>query len=116
MDAHLNELISKVENASGPDREIDALIAPLKGLRVIDEGHPIGRMCYDDIDAAHLLPRYTASLDATMTLVGDDCFRVERHPMYGVYAYVGDHDAYAPTPALALCLASLRALQHQKDS
>lgn len=114
--AEILELAAKVEKLEGPDREVDALIAPIQGLRVVDEGHPIGRMCYDDIGSAQLMPRYTASLDAALTLVGDPCFRVERHPMYGVYAYVGDHDAYAATPALALVLAALRARAEDMDN
>jgi hypothetical protein len=98
---NLTPLIERVEAASGPDREIDVLI-----MRWVENiGGP----------AEKPLP-YTGSIDAAMTLVGDDCFRVERHPMYGVYAFVGDDDAYAATPALALVAAALRALQHQKEA
>lgn len=122
-------LAARCEKASGPDRELDATIAPLTGLTVVDEGHPIGRMCYDDIGAAHLMPRYTVSLDAAMTLIGSDAYwRLgndgEGPDVSAFKATVtsGDgptltfHDALATTPALALCAAALRARAHTQET
>ena len=65
-------------------------------------------------------PRYTASLDAAMTLInGDTFFYLSRFDLVAdgrseahVYPnrYVGDdYKAEAATPALALCAAALRA-------
>lgn len=118
----LETLAAKVEAAEGADRELDALIAPHQGLEVVDEGHPVGRMCYDDIGAAHLLPRYGTSLDAAMSLIGEGAFwRLgndgEGPDVAAFKATVtsGDgptlafHDAVAATPALALTAAALRA-------
>lgn len=117
----LLELAERCERAEGPDRELDALIAPLQGLRVVDEGHPIGRMCYDDIGCAQLLPRYTASLDAAMTLVPEEfgrpsAFTIQRSRNFGCCAVVWVNSEFnrsvrgdADTPALALCAAALRA-------
>jgi len=115
-------LAERCEAATGPDRKLDALMAPLQGLEVVDEGHPIGRMCYDDMGAAHLLPRYTASLDAAMSLIGEDAFWRLGNDGDGpdVAAFKatvtsGDgptlafHDAVTATPPLALCAAALRA-------
>jgi hypothetical protein len=119
-------LAERCEKAEGPDRELDAAIAPLTGLTVVDEGHPIGRMCYDDIGAAHLMPRYTASLDAAMTLVPESWgwmvsqpnakalssgLLKERTPVMGEVQYGCDqrYAVAAATPALALCAAALRA-------
>ncbi len=119
----LLRLAERVEAASGPDRELDKSI-----LRLIDQprvqymersaaemrdalrdrglwearGHTVEEHC-------NTSPRYTASLDAGMTLVGDDCWRVEDPPLAGPRAFVGDAEGYAATPALALCAASLRA-------
>ena len=117
------DLAARAEAASGADRELDAAIAPLQGLRIVDEGHPIGRMCYDDIGCAHLLPRFTASLDAAMTLVPEgpsatgERFSVEHWDASGVHAshvrasawVSGAPRVYAATPALALTAAALRA-------
>lgn len=132
-DSDIQRLVERIEGASGPDREIDALIyhdllgfcrharkvktgaqsdtgfdcldcgADSWGNKSRKGGYPAGQGLHDSA------PRYTASIDAAMTLVGDDFFRIERHPMYGVYAFVGDDDAYAETPALAITLAALRA-------
>ena len=67
--ADLIALAERVERAEGPDRELDAEIAPLKGLRRVDEGQPLGRVWYDHRGHGVPLPAFTASLDAAMTLV-----------------------------------------------
>lgn len=123
----LLDLASRVEAATGPDRELDALIAPLQGLRVVDEGHPIGRMCYDSAGSSLPLPRYTASFDAAMTLVPEDhavdlTVWPKRHRASVLPVYEdGDRwlhrgsdphfTVHAATPALALTAAALRAQQ-----
>ncbi|MDH7638921.1 hypothetical protein [Sphingomonas oryzagri] len=126
----LLQLAERVEGLAGPNRNVDALIAPLQGLRVVDEGHPIGRMCYDDIGAAQLMPRYTASLDAAMSLVPEgQGVQVDRYWIASVDGPVWHAHVTSPTTkpnvivgsdyneawdcasaALALCAASLKAI------
>jgi hypothetical protein len=74
------ELIGKLERATGPDRELDALIAvTVAGFFEIAprwEGEPIGYGYFDAdgarIESGHggdeLVPDYTASLDAALAL------------------------------------------------
>lgn len=120
------ELLALAERceAGTADRDLDALIAPIQGLRVVDEGHPLGRCCYDQHGVLVILPRFTASLDAAMTLVperadsGGERYRLEQWNANGVHAphvrasawVAGARRVYAATPALALCAAALRAL------
>lgn len=123
----LLELADRVEAATGPDRELDAAIwlavtpgatrkqtvIPANGQRqgwTIDETREAtGRLI--------IVPHYTASLDAAMTLVPEGRFvgalnqcdpggewhaRIECH--HAVY-----EDATAKTAATALLAAALRA-------
>lgn len=126
--AEIVRLAGLCEAGTTPSRDLDALIAPLQGLRVVDEGHPFGWACYDQKRQSVLLPRYTASLDATMTLVGSDQFwRLgndgEGPDVSAFKATVtsGDgptlafHDAVAATAPLALTAAALRARAAQHD-
>lgn len=121
MQADLIALAERCEQLAGPDREVDALIAPLQGLRVVDEGHPIGRTCYDGVGRAQLLPRYTASIDAAMSLVPADMrdeieittlYLVARvtinmnHGSDGCPFYGSNESNSIP---LAICAAALRA-------
>lgn len=64
----------RVEAATGPDRALDAEIAAHVGFRVVDEGHPLGRQCYDANGRSVMLPAYTRSLDAAKMLVPDGMF------------------------------------------
>lgn len=70
--AKLRELADKVEKLSGPDRETDCLIHnALWGTRMWADTH--GFECHDTNGHGGMWranpPRYTASLDAAMTLV-----------------------------------------------
>lgn len=112
----MTDLIERIESAKGPSRELDAEIAPLVGLRVVDEGHPIGRCFYDKLGHGVPLPSFTASIDAALTLVPEGLAgivsidfgyaRLERED--------GEHwSSDAATPALALVAAALRARGEQ---
>ena len=111
----LDELAKHCEEATGPDRSIDGLIA-----------HAIG--CTMPDDPAGWPPRYTASIDAALTLVPDGWYwRCGKTTSFQAWAVVNrthpDHcepnkdeffanrDHWKPiwTPVLALCAAALRA-------
>lgn len=98
----LDELIARLEAASEGSRELDKSIAITVGTyQAPDRGDPYGSWL-----------RYTSSLDAALTLVPEFCF-VKTSPR-GATAGCNGHicattAATAPTPALALCIAALKA-------
>lgn len=107
----LRALAARVQAAEGADRELDAqaaryaphLIAFLGG--VPDEPQP---GC----------ARYTASLDAAMTLVpeGYDWAVFRTNGGLTIHAWCGNRDdVFAETPALALTAAALLALEAQEN-
>jgi hypothetical protein len=107
------DLSCRVEAATGPDRELDALINDIAGR------HPT-------------MPAYTASLDAAITLVPEGWHWALRKMPLGTYlssqfiiAPNGSDRPYVPdtlvqceaaTPALALTAAALRAIEQQETS
>lgn len=125
----IEALIERLEKATGPSREIDLEIG--KALDHIDArtviigaGDHAGTIGYSDRNqwASVSLPLYTASIDAAVSLcervlpndhrqhwtVGKwaSCYRANIKPQQsGGEMICGD----APTAALALCLATLRA-------
>lgn len=128
-------LADRCEAATGPDRELDALIwCFLNGKRYIGHNQAYGsedtqvefteppkrtRKVSGSYGLQHAL-QCTKSLDAAMTLVPDGCqWRVDsHHNMAGVFEYYTDNEVGASmreyegeghTPALALCAAALRA-------
>jgi hypothetical protein len=112
----LLQLAERVEKATGPDRDLNIAMLPLVGLRFVDEGHPIGQVCYDSNNHAVPLPNFTASIDAAMSLVPEGCnFGLgDKDATTKAWAWVGlfsgpDNIANAATPAIALCAAALRA-------
>lgn len=116
----MEKLAGKVEALAGPDRDVDALIAPLQGLRIVEEGHPLGRCCYDENGILVVFPSYTRSLDAAMSLLDPSWFfhlsrfspecdgRGQAH-VYPNRGLGDDYESEAATPALALTAAALRA-------
>lgn len=119
----VSDLIAKLSAATGPSRELDAEIAVVvnggeivwKQTRYTMEQHPARRYA----SAQHIggygfdhVPEYTASLDAALTLVPDEYDWVIGKTNSGltVYAKVGPNiEEFADTPALALCIAALKA-------
>jgi hypothetical protein len=143
-------LAERVEKASGPDRELDAriwCIADETGRRVF-AAHPLPEKavsfyygCSGFKDGKPVYgfsqyrgPKYTASLDAAMTLVPDGHYFTVERSQFGVAACVDspkpakprrpnpleirletltpnvpDGSSQAATPALALIAAALRA-------
>ncbi len=129
----LNELADRCEAATGPDRELDAMIAVATDFRAEGSNPPSARDLhrayggsneYADI-GKHWprLPAYTVSIDAAMTLVPDaveiiEISRSKRGGLWTAYlnvsptADVAADAGYAATPALAICTAALCAKAH----
>ena len=137
-------LIERIEAAGGPDREIDCLIwGTLDGRSLEWQGSllvektegPIGWIdpgehqrnfgCNRADQGSNGIRAYTASIDAAMTLLPDNCgfvmwypvgkrpsvalqFGYEDHPAPKTVDGWGDYSSGA-TPALALCAAALKA-------
>ena len=109
----MRALIERVEQAQGPDREIDLACHTALAL-------PLGKVC-DDNGRLHpdwsAVPRYTASLDAAVSLVPEGWAWLRKTPQtMTVYEPPQDEKAWAvhidgaaSTPALALVAAALRA-------
>lgn len=119
------ELIEKLERAEAPSRELDAEIAALvhvdaDGLDFEAFPEPSGKVTIyfpSKVKQAYAAHRYTASIDAALTLVPEGAlWSVEPWDTNGVYpahvrasAWVlGAPRGYAATPAIALCIAALR--------
>lgn len=108
------DLIAQLEQAEGPSRELDKAIARHLGWTPNTEGrwHRTAAISDRSID----LPRFTSSLDAALTLIPPGA----RWVLYSDgHAYVGpDNEPTAEwcgyTPALALCVAALRARAAQE--
>lgn len=125
----LDELIQRLEKATAPSRELDLAIAFHAGRIHASVGqfssccwsaggdeviltYPDGKQgAYDGKEVA----RYTASLDAALTLVPEECWAegtlsspatIEVHNQT-IYQALGE--GRAATPALALCIAALKA-------
>lgn len=94
------DLITRLESADGPSRELDWLIE----CTVNDHARISGPMHND--------PRYTASIDAALTLVpaGYDWAVFHTNGGITLHAWCGDReDRFGATPALALAAAALKA-------
>lgn len=128
MSDTLNDLIARLEAAEGPSRELDARITAVLN----NPGKPFEEINWIAAEAAwgaHAFPLYTASIDAAMTLVPKGWHILlsdwehaklrERGPWQCIITQPGTRDTFeprfrcdhAPTPALALCIAALRARQ-----
>lgn len=123
--AQLLELIERLEQANAPDRDLDRDIAPLIGLRVVNEGHPLGVCYYDKQGHGVPLPAFTSSLDAAMSLVLEqDQAEVLRQAMRNLGAEFAlhirfwsaeDHGPYARALARFVAAAALRARLSQES-
>lgn len=107
------ELIERLEAAEGEDGWLSEDIAKAVGIWSLTAGR------------FPTYPGYTGSLDAALTLVPEGYIYLIRqgHPdlpdgsgrtlhfanVIPVVDFRNDHRAYANTPALALCIASLKA-------
>ena len=115
----MDDLLKRLEEATEGSRELDAEIGETLGIE------PAWYGPYGYYDAAKDAPRehehYTTSLDAALTLVpegwdwaivSDDQASVyRRKKSSGGYEEIFDSPVEAATPALALCVASLKAIE-----
>lgn len=108
----LLELAERCEKVTGPDRDLDALIAVAAG----GADSVIGEWSYR-YGRARELPWYTSSLDTAMRLVPDHDidFQRRRSKAYVAVSFTPANsleqrgEGWGATPALALCAAALRA-------
>jgi hypothetical protein len=105
-------LIAKLEKAEGPSRELDALIALASGWTVHHGDNWIGP------HGQIVVPAYTASLDAAMTLVpegewvelsGPRKYLNIPLPVPNHWRAEAGNIGWGATAPLALCTAALRA-------
>ncbi len=116
------ELAERCEKAEGPDRELDARIHyEMMGLSTV---YSIDDFLVSDISKNHP-KRYTASLDAALTLVPEGWWVQHLGKITtGWWCRLGIEGRslmyVAKTPALALCAAALRARaaleEHTKEN
>ena len=131
MQADLEALASRVEQAEGADRELDALIFRAIGAPLPDKFGPLSidlewdetgtsaLMAVGEMQVCFTPPAYTASIDAALTLLDKIAVLISLSEIKGdglPEAIIGNPETseifkgYASTMPLALCAASLRAL------
>jgi hypothetical protein len=102
----MRELIERLEAATGPDREMDFAIAAAVGWPDSPHSHQHAR-------------RYSDSLDAALTLVPEGAtWLAAGHPTQRARASVpvSTPAIAGATPALAICIAALRARMEASDA
>lgn len=134
----LAALAERCEAASGPDRELDAEIGSVMRWQPYGPDHWANASdlefrptaggwmrCQrgDDASLAWPAPLYTASLDAAMSLVPDECLAQVWRGLDGEGSAtcsplkrINLPRIFAATPAIALCAAALRALAKESDN
>ena len=134
----LAELIAQLEKATGPSRELDEAVCRFLGTfpEITNTGYDWHRSKIDgqiwraaNVDGTRsenwTAPAYTSSIDAALALVPEKCQFVNlTHFSDGWYASVGKHSVdgirhegnQISTPALALCIAALKARSHARPA
>lgn len=125
----MQELIERLEKATGPDRELDLAIGQL-----LPPPHPFSLSIEQQRGGKPPVPAFTASIDAALTLVpegwdwrvsGPDWHDGRRNMHFGharQYRKAGDWrrdaegNARHTRPAIALCIAILYALAMKSDN
>ena len=110
------ELIERLEKAAGPDRDLDGAI-----YRSLHASHDDAWPHWTTVQRDEIVLHYTASIDAAVTLVP---FAEDKATHWGVEldrgfeAWVSRnnvssghwlHQGFGSTPAIALCIAALKA-------
>ena len=128
----IKELIERLEKASGPDRELNGAIFWIVERRRAQNSYwnvtPGKPQPIDELPVKGLgklavevsAPAYTASIDAALTLVPEGWFGDVRLGGERSFAWLkGDNTdpgtglLIGNTPAIALCIAALRAIASQ---
>lgn len=113
----MTDLIEKLESATEGSRELDAQIATVLGFKVSWAGkakHILMYWCPLGQPAARRVPRWTTSLDTALTLVPEE-WHITISGQNDTWAGRLEHMrkpeqiGLAATPALALCIAALKA-------
>ena len=124
-----DDLIARLEKATGPDRGLDSHIYLFAnggfkasyGRSVFSQN--LEKWCdsgeINRVADNYEIPRYTASIDAALTLVPEGLDYVLRSLRDRAEARVGGakneyriHGGQHPIPAIALCIAALRSRDH----
>ncbi|MCW5676257.1 MAG: hypothetical protein KIT15_16910 [Xanthobacteraceae bacterium] len=130
MAAEIEKLIEQLKKLTGPDRELDFSIYRIVSGRKIDAD---GFITFDHQEAtghiSRFAPHYTKSIDAALTLVPVGFAWFLRTTPFTSPMYWADAKKYEPLakfvneggvrhslPAIALCIAALRALSHKGSS
>ena len=112
------ELIATLEAAEGPSRELDFWIHCLRW------GNTDINWAKEQDAVHHDVPNYTFSIDAALSFTPEIAvaFTVNGNPRYGsgvAEVWLGNpgpmYGAEGATPAIALCIANLRALEAQEE-
>lgn len=118
----LADLIARLEKATGPDRELDALIYCLDNdyqfVRFERWNDRAGRAIFQipgmkPLTESDGFPRFTGSIDAAALLRPSPrwFWRVDSHDP-SAWVYLNIQDAFkgsGKTPAISLCIAALKA-------
>lgn len=116
----MDDIIARLEKATGPDRELDGDISEAIGFSPVDyrRGEPRWASMYwfqlsDRVDPWPC-PPYTASIDAALTLVPEGAdWNVGANPPSADIAHRAERwmtdECFSATPAIALCIAALKA-------
>lgn len=106
-----SELLARLEAATGPDRELDAAIALWAGWTRHHGQYEW--MKPNGFFSTVGCPAYTASIDAALTLVPADAtgymVSVVNRSAYACVSLRDGFEGNAPTPALAIVIAAIRA-------
>jgi hypothetical protein len=123
-----SELIERLEKATGPSEELDAAIMKAIGWR--DDGEHMGQPRWVTPQGVKTafhprkdgpVHRYTVNVHEALALLPEDYDweLSKEHTVWGGIIYRCEAGpsplVKAPTPALAVCIAALRARKDRKD-
>lgn len=131
----MSALVEKLEALSAPCRECEEAIYEAIGncnhkrYECYSVQGDSGQTCLDcgkDLYGADSAPRYTASIDAAMTLVPEgyvwsintfaEPSRASAYLVRHDNCYVRTNEQFCATPAIALCIAALKATSMETDN
>jgi hypothetical protein len=102
----LAEVIKRLDAGEDQDRTLDAIITYMIKPALARMG---SLEAWLKTDASHSVPTYTWSLDDALTLVPKDAGWNVQGNTSNFHAMVNGYPGAASSPAIALCIAALRA-------